>query len=152
MKANNNEHEYQAMNVSGVRGGPIMCETRRSSMSAGGVGTPVLDRPRYRVQRGGHRGPPRRDSAAPDTVATAEDSRGRSDDYRPSRRSRPDVQGSGATGHVVSRRGGPRPNTAGDGKSQQDSNLLDYVKVQSKRTRRTNAATAARYSNQIKKR
>jgi len=30
VKANSDTHEFQAMNVSGVKGGPIMCEIRRS--------------------------------------------------------------------------------------------------------------------------
>ena len=33
VKANDNGHEFQAMDVSGVKGGPIMCETRRTSVS-----------------------------------------------------------------------------------------------------------------------
>ena len=31
VKANSNTHEFQAMNVSGVKGGPIMCEIRRTT-------------------------------------------------------------------------------------------------------------------------
>ena len=30
VKSENGAHEYQAINVSGVKGGPIMCETRRT--------------------------------------------------------------------------------------------------------------------------
>ena len=30
VKSENGSHEYQAINVSGVKGGPIMCETRRT--------------------------------------------------------------------------------------------------------------------------
>jgi cold shock CspA family protein len=33
VKANSDGHEFQAMDVSGVKGGPIMCETRRISMN-----------------------------------------------------------------------------------------------------------------------
>ena len=138
VKANNNDHEYQAMNVSGVRGGPIMCETRRTSVSAGG---PVQDRPRFRggprdVPRGGQRrGPPRTGggsgagSGGSGAEQDSDDRRGRSsgDEYRPSRRPPRTPRPPRAAG------GAPADDAA---KAQQDAGLLDYVKVQSKRTRR----------------
>ena len=36
VKANSDTHEFQAMNVSGVKGGPIMCETRRTMVQTPG--------------------------------------------------------------------------------------------------------------------
>lgn len=51
VKANSDTHEFQAMDVSGVKGGPIMCETRRSNVGAGGPVNPAVN--------------VRRDSAAP---------------------------------------------------------------------------------------
>ena len=117
VKANNNDHEYQAMNVSGVRGGPIMCETRRSN-------GPSTDHP-PRFHQPIRNGPPRRERAdrGGDRADRADDS-DRRDQDRPSRR--------------------PRTRPAG-GQSDPSKNvdLLDYVKVQSKRNRRTNT-TAAR--------
>ena len=39
VKANSDTHEFQAMNVSGVKGGPIMCETRRTMVQpVNGIG------------------------------------------------------------------------------------------------------------------
>lgn len=65
VKANSDTHEFQAMDISGVKGGPIMCETRRSSFpvdssfSAGNaVGTPI--RRDSAPQRG-----PRRENRTP---------------------------------------------------------------------------------------
>lgn len=119
VKANNNDHEYQAMNVSGVRGGPIMCETRRTSVSNGSVERVP---PRFRMNRPGPgrgNGPPRRGGGE-----DGEDRRGR--DERRSR-SRPSNGGS---------------RSSEDQSKTQNSDLLDYVKVQSKRTRRTNAGGA----------
>ena len=40
VKANSDTHEFQAMNVSGVKGGPIMCETRRTMVHTPGGGGP----------------------------------------------------------------------------------------------------------------
>jgi cold shock CspA family protein len=40
VKANSDTHEFQAMNVSGVKGGPIMCETRRTMVHTPGSGGP----------------------------------------------------------------------------------------------------------------
>ena len=37
VKANSDTHEFQAMNVSGVKGGPIMCETRRTMVQTPGI-------------------------------------------------------------------------------------------------------------------
>jgi len=34
-KSTNDKHEYHAVNISGVRGGPIMCETRRLNKQNG---------------------------------------------------------------------------------------------------------------------
>lgn len=123
VKANNNDHEYQAMNVSGVRGGPIMCETRRTSVSNGSVERVP---PRFRMNRPGPgpgrgSGPPRRGGGGGED---GEDRRGR--DERRSR-SRPSNGGS---------------RSSEDQSKTQNSDLLDYVKVQSKRTRRTNAGGA----------
>ena len=77
----NGEHEFQATNISGIKSGPIMCETRRANSSVNGpeddveagASSPVglrrsttrtydSDKPRIRPQV------PRRESAnAPDT-------------------------------------------------------------------------------------
>ena len=40
----NNEHKYQAVNITGIRGGPIMCESKRNErqhVSRVETGTPV---------------------------------------------------------------------------------------------------------------
>jgi cold shock CspA family protein len=111
VKANNSEHEYQAMYVSGVRGGPIMCETRRSSN-----GSPER-RSKFRSNRP-PRGPPRDEDN--------EELRGRDrDNRRPRTRSNGTRNSENAT-------------------NSQSADLLDYVKVQSKRTRRTNDNSAPR--------
>jgi cold shock CspA family protein len=127
VKVNHNNHEYQAMNVSGVKGGPIMCETRRALDHGGNY----RRRPRDSTEEGdiggaggatGRRPPPR--IRGPPHLSS-------SDDYRPSRRgprNKPSATDS-------------RPKSAGD-EPTQDSALLDYVKVQSKRTRKTAAKTA----------
>ena len=112
VKANNNNHEYQAMNVSGVKGGPIMCETRRSLNMGSGGRSPGGPAPPARYQGG-----PRQYN----------------DEYRPPRRVE---RGAGAGAGAGDR---SRPRTArpppGDVPAA-DSNLLEYVKVQSKRNRR----------------
>jgi CspA family cold shock protein len=62
VKANTDTHEFQAMNVCGVKGGPIMCETRRSSNTFANGGAPSA--PHYRRAAAGGRSredaPPRR--------------------------------------------------------------------------------------------
>jgi len=61
VKANTDTHEFQAMNVCGVKGGPIMCETRRSSNASNTFangGAPSA--PHYRRGRGREDAPPRR--------------------------------------------------------------------------------------------
>lgn len=61
VKANSDTHEFQAMDISGVKGGPIMCETRRSSFPAdagNAAATPT------RRDSGPQRGP-RRETRAP---------------------------------------------------------------------------------------
>jgi len=35
VKSATEKHEYQAVDISGIKGGPLMCETRRSTRSAG---------------------------------------------------------------------------------------------------------------------
>jgi cold shock CspA family protein len=35
VKSTTEKHEYQAVDISGIKGGPLMCETRRSTRSAG---------------------------------------------------------------------------------------------------------------------
>jgi CspA family cold shock protein len=41
VKANNDKHEYHAVNISGVKGGIIMCETRKLAMSSQTDSRPV---------------------------------------------------------------------------------------------------------------
>ena len=104
VKANNNNHEYQAMNVSGVKGGPIMCEIRSNSTASNGSG----GRGVRRTGGGGDRVPRRTDSYR-NTVSGD----------RPPRTPRV-----------------PRDKTD---TPAQGAELLDYVKVQSKRTRKSAA-------------
>ena len=50
MKSATEDHEYQAVDISGIKGGPLMCETRRTnyiSNSSGRTG----DGPRYNTKR-----------------------------------------------------------------------------------------------------
>ena len=114
VKANNNNHEYQAMNVSGIKGGPIMCEIRASSNMSNGA-------PRHRRPYGGgdHEDhgdrPPSR----------------RTDSYRP-RTTRPTRE---------PREGRPpREPRSSSSAPTQESDLLEFVKVQNKRTKRVSAA------------
>lgn len=110
VKANNNGHEYQAMNVSGVKGGPIMCETRRT------VNVGRRPPPRLRAS-----GPPRNG--------------GYPEDSRPPRRNLPPRRP-----RAPENGGGAAADSNGD---NAESNLLGYVKVQSKRTRRGGAPNKA---------
>jgi len=96
------------MNVSGVKGGPIMCEIRSNSTASAG--------PRNVRRSGG-------DRASGERVPRRSDSY-RSGGDRPPRTPRPPRE-----------RSENRPTTPSQG-----AELLDYVKVQSKRTRRSSAA------------
>ena len=66
VKANSDTHEFQAMDISGVKGGPIMCETRRSSFPVdssvgGGTGAATIRRDSAGPSRGPRaRGPSQR--------------------------------------------------------------------------------------------
>lgn len=108
VKANSNKHEYQAMNVSGVKGGPIMCETRRTLNHSPSGGPPSSRFRSRRRDQDNYDRPPRRESSS-------------GDGYRP-RNSRPRP-----------------PRDQSSGPSKDNEQLLDYVKVQSKRTRRSSA-------------
>jgi CspA family cold shock protein len=66
VKSQNDKHEFQATNVSGIKGGSIMCETRqlsRPSDSSEGVRPRVSRRPRQRVSQE-RRVPPVRNESA----------------------------------------------------------------------------------------
>lgn len=55
VKANSDTHEFQAMNVSGVKGGPIMCETRRTMVQTpgnSGFSIPTVNRRNMRDTTG----------------------------------------------------------------------------------------------------
>lgn len=79
------QHEFQAMNVSGVKGGPIMCEIRRTTQVDPSARVPreAVDRPPRAPRRpqsiggsGRRLPPPREAGAAPTTtspIADAED-------------------------------------------------------------------------------
>ena len=59
IKSQNESHEYQAMNVSGIKGGSIMCETRASSRPETSEERPVsYSRPPLRRRTGPPRRPP----------------------------------------------------------------------------------------------
>ena len=67
VKANNDKHEYHAVNISGVKGGHSMCETRRINMT-------TMQDVRQNQPR-----PVRDDAAAPRTYRTSPNSSRQSD-------------------------------------------------------------------------
>jgi len=119
VKANSDTHEFQAMNVSGVKGGPIMCEIRRS------LTTPPPET-RTSYSRGddypGRRGPYR--SEGP---------------QRPQRETRPPLDSNNRRprrGPVLS--GAPREggeSSAGPTTSITGEDMLGFTKVVKKRSR-----------------
>jgi len=66
VKANNDKHEYHAVSISGIMGGPSMCETRRTAVSS-----------QSDVRQ--HQPRPARDDSAPRTYRTRPDSSRQSD-------------------------------------------------------------------------
>jgi cold shock CspA family protein len=116
VKANSDTHEFQAMNVSGVKGGPIMCEIRRTTQ---------LSDPNHR--------PPRRDVGQRRPV-------GGDDDDRPRQSRRPAYSNAGGE------RPPPRRSAAPPAAAKQTMNgdeLLGFTKVERKSTRKGKQATNA---------
>jgi hypothetical protein len=51
MKSATEDHEYQAVDISGIKGGPLMCETRRTNYISNGSGKAGDSGPRYNNKR-----------------------------------------------------------------------------------------------------
>lgn len=70
VKPESDKYEFHAVDVTGIKGGAIMCETRRASQESQPVRTERPPVRRYRTSFQGRRGPPRQQRQPTDTAGS----------------------------------------------------------------------------------